>query len=41
MLEHGIESPVADWPTKRRWASEAIDRLQAAGITSPAETNWS
>lgn len=31
MLEHGIESPVADWPTKRRWASEAIDRLQAAG----------
>jgi len=31
MLEHGIESPVADWPTKRRWASEAIDRLQEAG----------
>lgn len=31
MLEHGIESPVADWPTKRRWASEAIDRLQASG----------
>jgi oxygen-independent coproporphyrinogen-3 oxidase len=31
MLEHGIESPVADWPTKRRWASEAIDRFLAAG----------
>ena len=31
ILEHGIESPVADWPTKRRWASEAIDRLQEAG----------
>ncbi|MBX3441268.1 MAG: coproporphyrinogen III oxidase family protein [Planctomyces sp.] len=31
MKEHGIESPVADWPTKRRWASEAIDRFLAAG----------
>lgn len=31
MLAHGIESPVADWPTKRRWASEAIDKLLAAG----------
>lgn len=31
MLEQGIESPVADWPTKRRWASEAIDRFLAAG----------
>ncbi len=31
MLQHGIASPVADWPTKRRWASEAIDRLLAAG----------
>lgn len=31
ILEEGIESPVADWPTKRRWANEAIDRLLAAG----------
>jgi oxygen-independent coproporphyrinogen III oxidase len=31
MKEFGIESPVADWPTKRRWASEAIDRFVAAG----------
>jgi oxygen-independent coproporphyrinogen-3 oxidase len=31
MIEHGIESPVADWPTKRRWASEAIDAFLAAG----------
>ncbi|QDU41506.1 Oxygen-independent coproporphyrinogen-III oxidase 1 [Maioricimonas rarisocia] len=31
MLEHGIESPVADWPTKRRWASEAMDRMLEAG----------
>jgi oxygen-independent coproporphyrinogen-3 oxidase len=31
MLEHGISSPVADWPTKRRWANEAINRFLAAG----------
>lgn len=31
MRESGIESPVADWPTKRRWVSEAFDRLLAAG----------
>lgn len=29
--EQGLESPVADWPTKRRWVSEAMDRLQEAG----------
>jgi oxygen-independent coproporphyrinogen-3 oxidase len=31
MRELGIQSPVADWPTKRRWVSEAMDRLIAAG----------
>lgn len=31
MQEQGISSPVADWPTKRRWASEAMDRFLAAG----------
>lgn len=31
MQESGIESPVADWPTKRRWVSEAFDRLLEAG----------
>jgi oxygen-independent coproporphyrinogen-3 oxidase len=31
MKEHGISSPVADWPTKRRWVSEAIDVLFGAG----------
>lgn len=31
MREHGITSPVADWPTKRRWVSEAIDRFLSAG----------
>jgi oxygen-independent coproporphyrinogen-3 oxidase len=25
--------PVADWPTKRRWAGEAFDALEAAGYT--------
>lgn len=29
--ELGIQSPVADWPTKRRWVSEAMDRLMAHG----------
>ena len=31
MREHGITAPVADWPTKRRWVSEAIDRFLSAG----------
>lgn len=31
MKESGIDSPVANWPTKRRWVSEAMDRLQEAG----------
>jgi len=31
MLDEGISSPVADWPTKRRWAGEAIERLVEAG----------
>jgi oxygen-independent coproporphyrinogen-3 oxidase len=31
MREQGSQSPVADWPTKRRWVSEAMDRLIAVG----------
>jgi len=31
MRDLGVQSPVADWPTKRRWVSEAMDRLMAAG----------
>jgi oxygen-independent coproporphyrinogen-3 oxidase len=31
MREQGTQSPVADWPTKRRWVSEAMDRLITAG----------
>ncbi|MCA8987939.1 MAG: coproporphyrinogen III oxidase family protein [Planctomycetaceae bacterium] len=31
MKETGKSSPVADWPTKRRWVSEAIDFLSEAG----------
>ena len=30
--EEGVASPVADWPTKRRWVSEAMDRLLEAGF---------
>ncbi|MFP6768010.1 MAG: radical SAM protein, partial [Planctomycetaceae bacterium] len=29
--DQGIVSPIADWPTKRRWASQAIDRMLEAG----------
>jgi coproporphyrinogen III oxidase-like Fe-S oxidoreductase len=31
MKEHGIESPVADWTTKRRWMNDAMNRLLAEG----------
>ena len=31
MKEHGVSSPVADWPTKRRWMSQAIDFLLPRG----------
>ncbi|QDT29060.1 Oxygen-independent coproporphyrinogen-III oxidase 1 [Gimesia panareensis] len=31
MKEMGIDSPIADWTTKRRWMNEAIDTLQAKG----------
>ncbi len=31
MKEMGIVSPIADWPTKRRWVSEALDTLATRG----------
>lgn len=31
MKEHGIESPVADWTTKRRWMNDTMNRLLAEG----------
>ncbi|HEY5314532.1 MAG TPA: coproporphyrinogen-III oxidase family protein [Pirellulales bacterium] len=31
ILGHRIETPVADWPTKRAWVDYAFDELQAAG----------
>ena len=31
MKEQGIESPVADWQTKRRWVDEAINTLMSHG----------
>ncbi len=33
MLGRDIESPVADWPTKRAWVSYAFDELAAVGYT--------
>ncbi len=34
MRERGeVSAPVADWPTKRRWVTEAFDRLESAGYT--------
>ncbi len=31
MLGNHVESPVADWPTKRAWVDYAFDRLAEAG----------
>src|SRR5699024_531816 len=31
MKEQGLTSPIADWATKRRWVSEAMDYLFARG----------
>lgn len=31
MKEHGMESPIAEWATKRRWVNEAFETLGAAG----------
>ncbi|MDG0963548.1 MAG: coproporphyrinogen-III oxidase family protein [Opitutales bacterium] len=34
MKEEGkLSAPVADWPTKRRWVSEAYSKLEEAGYT--------
>lgn len=33
MLDQGRTSPVADWPTKRRWVAYAYDELQAVGYS--------
>ena len=31
MIEQGLDSPIADWPTKRRWLDYAFDQFQARG----------
>ncbi len=50
ILGNQIETPVADWPTKRAWVSYAYDELQAAGyhvssaytlIKDPTKVNFS
>ncbi|MCA9035841.1 MAG: coproporphyrinogen III oxidase family protein [Planctomycetaceae bacterium] len=32
MKEQGLASPIADWPTKRRWVNQAMDQLTEAGF---------
>jgi oxygen-independent coproporphyrinogen-3 oxidase len=31
MIRNGIDSPIADWPTKRRWVDYAFDQFQERG----------
>ncbi len=31
MIEKGLNSPIADWPTKRRWLDYAFEQFQARG----------
>jgi len=31
MIKQGLDSPIADWPTKRRWVDEAFAQFQARG----------
>ncbi len=31
MIEKGLDSPIADWPTKRRWLDYAYEQFQARG----------
>lgn len=37
--EHGMQSPIADWKTKRRWVSEAIDYLAEQGCYQTSSGN--
>lgn len=50
ILGNQIETPVADWPTKRAWVSYAFDQLAAAGysvssaytmVKDPSKVNFS
>ncbi|HZS10037.1 MAG TPA: coproporphyrinogen-III oxidase family protein [Blastocatellia bacterium] len=31
MIEQGLDSPIADWPTKRRWLDYAYEQFEARG----------
>lgn len=31
MIEKGVDSPIADWPTKRRWLDHAFEQFQERG----------
>ena len=50
MLGNQVETPVADWPTKRHWVDYAFDQFQAAGyavssaytmVKNPERVNFS
>jgi oxygen-independent coproporphyrinogen-3 oxidase len=50
MLEGDVESPVADWATKRRWVDDAFSQLEAVGyhvssaytmVKDPRKVNFS
>lgn len=32
MIKGGLDSPIADWPTKRRWVDYAFEQFQQAGF---------
>lgn len=34
MIDQGLDSPIADWATKRRWLEYALDQFQAQGYRS-------
>ena len=41
ILGNKIETPVADWPTKRAWVDYAFDELLAAGYHVSSAYTWS
>ena len=38
IIKNGIDSPIADWTTKRDWLNYAFEQFQARGYASRAPT---
>jgi coproporphyrinogen III oxidase-like Fe-S oxidoreductase len=38
MIQHGVTSPIADWPTKRRWLNYAFEQFQERGYEIASAT---